>query len=506
MSTPVFASLFDGADTESESFEDPIDTKTPESPLTVAPPTSLLESTPPTLVLILCRTARMAVRVPPAMSSGLSDSMAEGRQLCLSPVHKRTQRMRVPIEDEDPAVRDEVLLRGMRDLREEEEAVPGVVAAGSSGFGDSVSAPLRLGYIALRRRELAFEEDHVYSTFKGFRFKIAATGHGFYSLQQADMIHMIDKNVADVNHSSMSKSAYRKRFRSSYESSSSSSPPDLPSRKRYQGTSELVEDSEEDDDEEDEKIEESLDSESVSEDTEDEGPTAGDESLAAGDKGPGMDDESHGFDDESRGLDNEGHSVESDGFGLEEEEEAVPGGQQQAAPVVGTAVTPPVQTLPSPEWTFGSLLISPSYSVVPSPMISQTVPSPVATPATAETEGFLTEPGAQVDMQGGLIRDHAVQLEELSPALFKRYQFWSLEYEQEMVAVTFGAIWRPVLALESWAGQTDAHRAALWHAISDMHGENRDLWLQLTKERHARLELAEVVDSMRIGQEPRGDA
>ncbi|GKD37756.1 hypothetical protein Tco_1257963 [Tanacetum coccineum] len=201
MSTPVFASLFDGADTESEPFEDPIDTKTPESPLTVAPPTSLLESTPPTLVLILCRTARMAVRVPPAMSSGLSDSMAEGRQLCLSPVHKRTQRMRVPIEDEDPAVRDEVLLRGMRDLREEEEAVPGVVAAGSSGFGDSVSAPLRLGYIALRRRELSLEEDHVYSTFKGFRFKIAATGHGFYSLQQADMIHMIDKNVADVNHS-----------------------------------------------------------------------------------------------------------------------------------------------------------------------------------------------------------------------------------------------------------------------------------------------------------------
>ncbi|GJZ36229.1 hypothetical protein Tco_0582046 [Tanacetum coccineum] len=314
----------------------------------------------------------------------------------------------------------------------------------------------------------------------------------------------LSANMAEV--AAMSKSAFRKRFRSSYESSPSSSPPDLPSRKRYQGTSELVEDSEEDDDEEDEKIEESLDSESVSEDTEDEGPTAGDESLAAGDKGPGMDDESHGFDDESRGLDNEGHSVESDGFGLEEEEEAVPGGQQQAAPVVGTAVTPPVQTLPSPEWTFGSLLISPSYSVVPSPMISQTVPSPVATPATAETEGFLTEPGAQVDMQGGLIRDHAVQLEELSPALFKRYQFWSLEYEQERVAVTFGAIWRPVLALESWAGQTDAHRAALWHAISDMHGENRDLWLQLTKERHARLELAEVVDSMRRGQEPRGDA
>ncbi|GKG54052.1 hypothetical protein Tco_0557575, partial [Tanacetum coccineum] len=50
----------------------------------------------------------------------------------------------------------------------------------------------------------------------------------------------------------------------------------------------------------------------------------------------------------------------------------------------------------------------------------------------------------------------------------QRYRFRSLEYEQERVAVTFGVIWRPVLALESWAGQTDAQRAALLHVISDM--------------------------------------
>ncbi|GJS75748.1 hypothetical protein Tco_0725629 [Tanacetum coccineum] len=88
-------------------------------------------------------------------------------------------------------------------------------------------------------------------------------------------------------------------------------------------------------------------------------------------------------------------------------------------------LAPPVQTPPSPEWTFGSLPISPSHSDVPSPisspMIPLTVPSPIATPTTVETEGFLTELGAQVEMQGGLIRDHAVQLEELSPALFERY-------------------------------------------------------------------------------------
>ncbi|GJT38188.1 hypothetical protein Tco_0938053 [Tanacetum coccineum] len=348
----ITQAYLDGTNTESEPFEDPIDTETPESPLTIAPPILLLESTSPALVPILHRIARMAVRVPPAMSSTLSASMAE-------------------------------------------------VAA-------------------------------------------------------------------------MFESAFCKRFRSSYESSPSLSPLDLPLRKRFRGTSELVEDSEEDDNEEDEEIEESLDSNSVSEDAKDEGPIAKDDNLAAGDEGlsigvegPGMDDKSHGLDDESRGLDDEGHSVESNELGLEEEE-VVPGGQQQAALVVGTAVSaplglgygalrrreleleedhptlttwtnpedgmvyidvpaypPPVHTPPSPEWTSSSLPISPSPSI------------------------------------------------ELSPALFER----SLEYEQERVTLTFGAIWRPVLALESWASQTDAQRTALWHVIGDMQGENQDLRL-----------------------------
>ncbi|GJY32789.1 hypothetical protein Tco_0417258 [Tanacetum coccineum] len=107
----------------------------------------------------------------------------------------------------------------------------------------------------------------------------------------------------------MSESAFCKRFWSSYESSPSVSSPDLPSRKRYRGTSELVKDSEEDDDEEDEEIEESIDSNSVSGDAKDEGPTAEDEDpaaedegLTAGVEGPGMNDEGYGLDDESRGL------------------------------------------------------------------------------------------------------------------------------------------------------------------------------------------------------------
>ncbi|GKG31756.1 hypothetical protein Tco_0426706, partial [Tanacetum coccineum] len=56
------------------------------------------------------------------------------------------------------------------------------------------------------------------------------------------------------------------------------------------------------------------------------------------------------------------------------------------------------ETPPSPEWTSSSLPISPSHSDIPSPislpMVPLTVPSPVVTPATAETERFLTELGA----------------------------------------------------------------------------------------------------------------
>nr|GEW26323.1 UBN2 domain-containing protein [Tanacetum cinerariifolium] len=101
-------------DTASEPFEDHVETKTPESPYIVASPTSLPDSTPPTryteesedsdtsgagstssyfttpllpdyplthtsptLVLFLHTTARMAVRVPPVMSPGLSVSIAD---------------------------------------------------------------------------------------------------------------------------------------------------------------------------------------------------------------------------------------------------------------------------------------------------------------------------------------------------------------------------------------------------------------------------------------------
>ncbi|GKE01931.1 hypothetical protein Tco_1389914, partial [Tanacetum coccineum] len=133
----------------------------------------------------------------------------------------------------------------------------------------------------------------------------------------------LSASVAEV--AAMSDSVFRKRFRSSYESLPSSSPPDLPSQKRYRGTSKLVEDNDEEGD--DEEMEESLDSNSMSEDAEDEGPTAkdrdpaaGDEGLAVGDEGPGM-------------------GVESLSLGRDD---AVPEGQQRTASVAETAVGEPL--------------------------------------------------------------------------------------------------------------------------------------------------------------------
>nr|GEW60445.1 hypothetical protein [Tanacetum cinerariifolium] len=219
--------------------------------------------------------------------------------------------------------------------------------------------------------------------------------------------------IAEV--AAISDLAFRKRFRSSYETLPLLSPPDLPSRKRYWGTYELVED-------DDEEVEESLDSNSESEDTENEGPTikdedpdAGEEGLAAGDEGLGT---------RVKSLSLGGH-------------EAIPEGQQRATLVVETAwrtlttwiyledgiayidvfayppPAPPIKTLPSPMWSCGSLPVSPAPSIAPSPisspMIPLTVPSPIASPAMAETEGFLTELGARVEMQGGLIHDHMVE-------------------------------------------------------------------------------------------------
>ncbi|GJX62415.1 hypothetical protein Tco_0295315, partial [Tanacetum coccineum] len=60
----------------------------------------------------------------------------------------------------------------------------------------------------------------------------------------------LSASMAEV--ATISDSAFRKRFRSSYKTSPYSSPPDLLLRKHYRGTSELVEDDEEEEEDDEE--------------------------------------------------------------------------------------------------------------------------------------------------------------------------------------------------------------------------------------------------------------
>nr|GEY69170.1 hypothetical protein [Tanacetum cinerariifolium] len=212
-----------------------------------------------------------------------------------------------------------------------------------------------------------------------------------------------------------------------------------------------------DDEEEDKKIEKSLDSDSESKDakdeghtTEDEDPTTVDEGLGEGDEGPDIRVESLGLGGDaavSEGQQQATPVMETTvgeplglGYGeLRRQEIVLREGQMHSVFEVGqssgsvpeferpervsalrqpTLTTwidpedgiayidvptyplpaPPVQTPPSLEWLSSSLHVSPTLSIVPSPisspMISLIVPSSVASLATAEAEGFLTELGA----------------------------------------------------------------------------------------------------------------
>ncbi|GKC28626.1 hypothetical protein Tco_1035920 [Tanacetum coccineum] len=304
----------------------------------------------------------------------------------------------------------------------------------------------------------------------------------------------------------MSNSVFYKRFRSFYDSSPSLT---LLFRKRYRGTSEPILDTDSEGDElGDEEVEESSDSDSESEDAKDKGPAAGDEDhttrdegLTAGDKGPAV--------GEPLGLGYEAFRRRE----IASREGQVPS-VFEVGQGSGSVLEPegPERVLAFRQTTLTIWIdLEDAPSIVPlpvsSPMISLTVPSPIASPATAEAEGFFTELGAQVEMQGGLIHDHLVQLGELSPMLFKRYdrdigelftrsgavrdeifsqryQFRSLEHEQERTAITFGALWRPVLTLEAWTGHVDTRMADMSWAGYDDHKLVHDMLVQQAALQH----------------------
>nr|GEV72004.1 hypothetical protein [Tanacetum cinerariifolium] len=193
-----------GTDTESEPFENPVETKAPKSPHIVAPPTSLPDSTPPTLVPILRRTARMAMRVPPTMSLGLSASMAEEddeeedeemeESSDFDSVSEDAKDEGPTGEDEDPAAGDEGLVArdegpdmGVKSLSlGGDEAVLEGQPRAALVVETAVGEPLGLGYGALRRREIALGECRMPSVFEvgAVRDEIFFQIYRFRSLEQ----------------------------------------------------------------------------------------------------------------------------------------------------------------------------------------------------------------------------------------------------------------------------------------------------------------------------------
>nr|GEY90898.1 hypothetical protein [Tanacetum cinerariifolium] len=194
----------------------------------------------------------------------------------------------------------------------------------------------------------------------------------------------------------LSYSLFRKRYRSSYKttSPSPSSSPTLPIQKRYQGTSELVEDTED----------KSLDL-----------------SIKRGFRRRGSWSE-----DEGLGSEDEGPCSEDKGLSLEEEEAALEG--QQAVLAEDTAVDEPLRlgyrALRRHELVVGEGEIPSTFEVVQS---------------SSSYPGSFTSDYSTTTI--------AVDEDEF----LERCRFRSLEGEQERATVTFSAIWRLVLALEAWA-------------------------------------------------------
>nr|GEU39582.1 ribonuclease H-like domain-containing protein [Tanacetum cinerariifolium] len=257
------------------------------------------------------------------------------------------------------------------------------------------------------------------------------------------------------------------------------------------------------------KIEEGIGVHQLVEDTKDESSDPSTKREGSQGESHGSEDEGPGSDDEGPGLDDEGLDSEDEGPGLsygglrhrelELGEGSVPStfkithisrsmlGQQR----VEETPTPRLRvhtiwTPPSPGWSFGSLPASPSSLSITTPVASL-VTTPAATIAVGEDE-FL-EVGVQLELHESIFLDHTQCLDALPPALFKGYY-------RDLMELYTSAIWRPILALEACLGQTDAQRAALWHAIYDTQRENHDLRMQINVERREQLELTYCIDRM----------
>nr|GEU35117.1 putative ribonuclease H-like domain-containing protein [Tanacetum cinerariifolium] len=186
--------------------------------------------------------------------------------------------------------------------------------------------------------------------------------------------------IAEV--AALSPSSFHKRYRSFQETSSPSSSLTLPIRKRYQGTSELVEDTEDESSDSDANID-------------------------------GSDDESHGLDDEGYDLEEESHGSE------EEEEEATPEGEGSVPSMFKVGQSS--RSVPEHEGAERKFAFrQPTLVTWVDPedgRVYTDIPNhiPPATPAatiSVDEDQFL-ELGAQLELHWSILHDHAHRLDAL---------------------------------------------------------------------------------------------
>nr|GFC21605.1 hypothetical protein [Tanacetum cinerariifolium] len=143
-----------------------------------------------------------------------------------------------------------------------------------------------------------------------------------YSSASLDSTAPLSPDHPLTHATALSDLAFRKRYRSSYETSSPSLT--LLVRKSYRGTSEHI-----------------LDTDSEGDELGDE-DTEEDESLDANDKRERSNDEGYGLGDEDHGLDDKGRDLEGEELSLKEDEEDLPEGHQQTVLIVDAIAIKPL--------------------------------------------------------------------------------------------------------------------------------------------------------------------
>ncbi|GJS35066.1 hypothetical protein Tco_0533448 [Tanacetum coccineum] len=295
----------------------------------------------------------------------------------------------------------------------------------------------------------------------------------------------------------LSPSSFRKRYRSSYETPSSSSSLTLLVRKRYRGTSELILDIDSEGDElgeEDIEEDESLD---VGDEREGGGCTQGSAAGSSVVDTAVSEPLGLGYGAARRRALESIEEIEPSTYELGQSSRSVPeqeGVERISAFRQPTLVTwvdleddrvytdipayappaAPVQTPPSPEWSLGSLPVSPSSPLVPSP-----IASPVATSAATiliDKDQFI-EVRAQLELHGSILHDHTQRLDALPPTLVA-----DIDRDVREVYIRSGAvrdeIFRRVLALEAWVGHVDTRMADISRDRYDDHRLIHDMLVQ----------------------------